>query len=150
MAEVCAEDERAILGRRSRVGLTPRRWRQIGEILSPMTGARKPDPRGEHEGNRKTIAQGRPDRSGEPVVTNLRVFYTTREAAGGLTRPAFPAPSVFEGHEFHNARAFSRRGKADVRPGEMSTQKRSSCPDLIRASIMFHKSICEERWMAGS
>jgi hypothetical protein len=61
MAEVCAEDERAILGRRSRVGLTPRRWRQIGEIFSLMTGARKPDPRGEHEGSRNTIVQGMPD-----------------------------------------------------------------------------------------
>jgi len=28
----------------------------------------KPDHRREHEGNRNTIAQGRPDRSGGPVV----------------------------------------------------------------------------------
>src|ERR1700722_8093503 len=82
MAEVCAEDERAILGRRSRVGLTPRRWRQVGEIFSPMTGARRPDPRGEHEGSRKTTAQGMPDDSVVPVVTNSCAFLLAREAAG--------------------------------------------------------------------
>jgi hypothetical protein len=37
---------------------------------------------GEHEISRKTIAQGRPDRSGEPVVTNSYVFIFTYEAAG--------------------------------------------------------------------
>ncbi len=47
-----------------------------------MTGARKPDPRGEHEGNRKTIAQGMPDRFGGPVVTNSCAFYFAHEAAG--------------------------------------------------------------------
>jgi len=29
--------------------------------ITPMTGARKPGPRGEHAISRKTIAQGRPD-----------------------------------------------------------------------------------------
>jgi hypothetical protein len=47
-----------------------------------MTGARKPDPRGEHEGNRKTTAQGMPDRFGGPVVTNSCAFYFAHEAAG--------------------------------------------------------------------
>ncbi|MDE2064994.1 MAG: hypothetical protein KGJ00_21535, partial [Bradyrhizobium sp.] len=37
--------------------------------------ARKPDHQGDHEGNRNTIAQGRPGISGVPVVTNLRAFY---------------------------------------------------------------------------
>jgi hypothetical protein len=48
-----ATDESTGCGRRSRVVLTPRRWRQVGERqLSPMTVANKPGHRGEHEGNR--------------------------------------------------------------------------------------------------
>jgi hypothetical protein len=55
---------------------------------------------GEHEGNRKTIAQGRPDRSGEPVVTNSYVFYFYIRGCGCIRRPAFPAPSFLEGQGF--------------------------------------------------
>src|SRR5277367_6057019 len=44
------------------------------------------------------------------------LFYFAREAAGALTRPAFPAPSVFEGHEFRSARAsFASREGGGVR-----------------------------------
>ena len=40
-------------GRRSRVVLTPRRWRQVGENkFSPAMVARKPGHQGEREGNR--------------------------------------------------------------------------------------------------
>jgi len=49
-------------GRRRRVVLTPRRWRQVRERqLSRATVAKKPGRRGEHEISRKTIAQGMPD-----------------------------------------------------------------------------------------
>jgi len=47
-----------------------------------MTVTKKPDRRGEHEISRKTIARGMPGETGVTVVTNSRVFYTTREAAG--------------------------------------------------------------------
>src|ERR1700704_832214 len=43
-------DERRCCGRRSRVVLTPRRWRQVcGRQLSQATVANKPGHRGEHE-----------------------------------------------------------------------------------------------------
>ena len=46
-------DERRRCGRRSRVVLTPRRWRQVCERqLSQATVAKEPDRRGEHEGSR--------------------------------------------------------------------------------------------------
>jgi len=62
--------------------------------IAPMTEAKKPGLRGEREGNRKTIAQGVPDRFGVPVVTTLVCFFPfAREAAGALGHPAFPAPS---------------------------------------------------------
>ena len=39
--------------------------------ITPTTGARKPGPREEHEGNRKTIARGMPGETGVTVVTTL-------------------------------------------------------------------------------
>jgi hypothetical protein len=48
-----ASDEGASCGRRSRVVLTPRRWRQVcGRQLSQATVANKPGHRGERGGNR--------------------------------------------------------------------------------------------------
>jgi hypothetical protein len=55
-----------------------------------MTVTRKPDHRGEHEGNRKTIARGMPGKTGVTVVTTLVCFiYFAREAAGALA-PGIP------------------------------------------------------------
>ena len=42
-------DEGAVAGRRSRVVLTPRRWRQVSGGTKPATVARKPGHRGERE-----------------------------------------------------------------------------------------------------
>jgi hypothetical protein len=47
-----------------------------------MTVAKKPGHRGEREAAVKTIARGMPGVSGVTVVTNARVYYTTRAAAG--------------------------------------------------------------------
>jgi hypothetical protein len=66
-----ASDEGVDRGRRSRVVLIPRRWNQVGcdaHPSWPATVTTKPDHRKEHEGNRKTIAQGMPECFGEPVV----------------------------------------------------------------------------------
>jgi hypothetical protein len=54
-----------------------------------------------------------PGVSGVTVVTNARVYYTTR-GCGRTKRPAFPAPSVFRANGFlHNSGA-SRRENAEV------------------------------------
>jgi hypothetical protein len=63
-----------------------------------MTVTTKPGHRGEYEGNRKTIARGMPGVSGVTVVTNARVYYTTR-GCGRYGRPAFPAPSDVRGEK---------------------------------------------------
>jgi hypothetical protein len=60
--------------------------------IAPMTGAKKPGPREEREGNRKTIVQEKPDRSGEPVVTYSCAFYSAREAAGASGARLFLRP----------------------------------------------------------
>jgi hypothetical protein len=56
--------------------------------------------RGEHEGNRKTIARGMSGDSSVTVVTSARALYTTRyytRCCGRTERPASPAPSELSG-----------------------------------------------------
>ena len=113
------------------------------------TEATKPGLRGDYEGNRKPIAQGMPDRFGGPVVTYSCAFYFCARGCGRAKRPAFPAPSDLGGMLFATTRErLASREGGDV--FETPIQIRSSCPDLIRASIKPRKGIFEKRWMAGS
>jgi hypothetical protein len=115
-------------GRRSRVVLTPRRWCQVGDdamamsVLrpdtpasrrrrwqtSPVTGESAKEPV-------KTIAQGMPDASGEPVVTNARAFYPPRAAAGATGARHSLCPLFFRGRKFQHNSGAARRGKSDAR-----------------------------------
>src|ERR1700680_3131222 len=64
-----------------------------------MTVTRRIRRRGEHGISRKTIARGMPGYSGGPVVTTLVCFVLFRtRGCGCIGHPAFPAPSVLEGH----------------------------------------------------
>jgi hypothetical protein len=87
-----ARDECTERGRRSRVVLMPRRWRQVLRKLTLLRGDgdKKPDRRGARSKPLKPIAQGRPGISGEPVVTNLRVFYFYTQGCGCAEAPGFP------------------------------------------------------------
>ena len=96
---LCRPASDAMCGRRSRVVLAPRRWRQVGGGDPPTMVTRKPDHQREHEATRKPIAQGMPERFGEPVVTCLRAFFICTRGCGCVWHPAFPAPSVLEGHD---------------------------------------------------
>src|SRR6476646_1998191 len=95
-------DERCQCGRRSRVVLTPRRWRQVCEKkrrrrwqTSMVTGESTKE-------TVKTIARGMPGVSGVTVVTTLVCFilFCTR-GCGRIERPAFPVPSDFSGRKIH-------------------------------------------------
>jgi hypothetical protein len=80
----CADEQR-FCGRRSRVVLTPRRWRQVGDDAHASRRRwwqQSPVTKESAEETVKTIAQGRPDVFRIRVVTNARAFYTTRAAAG--------------------------------------------------------------------
>src|ERR1700733_3833548 len=48
-----------VCGRRSRVVLTPRRWRQVSRKYSRGDGDNKPGHRGDHEGNRQNHCVGK-------------------------------------------------------------------------------------------
>ena len=61
------------------------------KCFSRGDGGNQAGHRGELEGNRKTIAQGMPDESGEPVVTTSCFFARNH---GCIEHPAFPAPSL--------------------------------------------------------
>jgi hypothetical protein len=65
-----------------------------------MTVAKEPGHRGEHEATVKTIARGMPGCSGVTVVTNARVYYTTRAAAGASSARHSLRPLISEGRRF--------------------------------------------------
>jgi hypothetical protein len=67
----------------------------------------------------KTIAQGRPDELGEPVVTNSCAFHLCARGCGCIEHPAFPAPSVFLGERIMHSSGASRRENA--KPCPMNT-----------------------------
>jgi hypothetical protein len=73
-------------GRRSRVVLTPRRWRQVGGRDSAGDGGKKArSPRRARNKLLKPSRAGMPGDPGELVVTNARVLTTFAHAATGAT-----------------------------------------------------------------
>jgi hypothetical protein len=107
-------DERRSSGRRSRVVLTPRRWRQVGgdnsaddggkQARSPGRARRKP---------LKPLCAGMPGDPGATVVTTLVCFlHFAREAAGATGTRHSPRPLL--GGRFMHSSGVTRRGNADV------------------------------------
>ena len=72
--------------------------------------ARKPVTEESSKETVKTIAQGMPGDSGEPVVTNARAFYTTRAAAGASGIRHSLRPLIFEGGLQKTSGAISAAG----------------------------------------
>jgi hypothetical protein len=82
-----------------------RRWQE-----SPVTGESA-------EETVKTIAQGRPDETGEPVVTTLVCFLSfAREAAGATGTRLSLRPLFSEGRRIVHRSGASRRENAEVCP----------------------------------
>src|ERR1700730_6216088 len=92
-----AKDEGAFCGRRSRVVLTPRRWCQVGGGNSACDGVNKPITGESTKETVKTIARGMPGYPGVTVVTNARVLYPTRAAAGASGARHSLRPLMFQG-----------------------------------------------------
>src|SRR6202048_5310515 len=90
-------------GRRSRVVLTPRRWRQVLREDAQDDGDKKARSPGRARNKLlKPLRAGMPGYSGGPVVTTLVCFiYFAREAAGALgtrhsPRPLFSGANVLQ------------------------------------------------------
>jgi hypothetical protein len=85
-------------GRRSRVVLTPRRWRQVLEkqasckFLGGDGGKQARSPGRARNKLLKPLRAGMPGDPGATVVTNARAFYTTRAAAGATGTRHSPRP----------------------------------------------------------
>ena len=77
-------------------------------ILTKVTGAKEPGPRGEREIAVKTIAQGRPVDPAPPVVLPRATFYARGPRVRADTRSSL-RPLLLEGHACGIARASSRR-----------------------------------------
>jgi hypothetical protein len=101
-------------GRRSRVVLTPRRWRQVLEKQTSQGRRWQESPVTEEitKETVKTIAQGRPDCSGEPVVTMLVWFPSFPREAAGATGTRLSLRPRFRGE-----RTDARLGRDGPREG---------------------------------
>jgi hypothetical protein len=98
MDAVAPRTNGAFRGRRSRVVLTPRRRRQVGERNFTDDGDKKARSPGRAR-NRllKPSRAGMPGDPGATVVTNARAFYTTRAAAGATGTRHSPRPPWAKG-----------------------------------------------------
>ena len=84
-------------------------------ITREATVTIKPGRRGEREVSRKTIACGNAGCPGGPVVTMLVCFVLFRTRGCGCSgHPAFPAPSLVEGHAVATTRTHRAAGCADL------------------------------------
>src|SRR6201999_2599717 len=112
----CADDvHRGV--RSSRVVLIPRRWNQVNRDDLFATGANKPGTPRRARSNRKPIAQGVPDRFGQPVVTTCSYAAYPFLRARLRVRPAPGIPcALFISRDENDTKPGreSRRGNADV------------------------------------
>ena len=87
-------------GRRSRVVLTPRRWRQLLKKLALLRGDGDNKPGSPRRARSKPLKPSRRECRRYPVNlwwTYSCAFYFCMRGCGCIGRPAFPAPSDLEG-----------------------------------------------------
>jgi hypothetical protein len=105
-------------GRRSRVVLTPRRWRQVLRSDAQSDGDNKArSPGRARRKSLKPLRAGMPGCPGEPTVTTSCALYPfcTRDC-GCIKRPAFPTPFSGKAEKIlHNSDAFAPRERGSVR-----------------------------------
>jgi hypothetical protein len=92
------------------------------QITAAMV-ARKPGRQGEHEGNRKTIAQGMPDEPGEPVADYLVHFL--HETTGASDTRHSLRPLLIEGKLFAIHLGVRARGERGNLPGCLKFESES-------------------------
>jgi hypothetical protein len=106
-------------GRRSRVVLTPRRWRQVGDDASHHAddgGKKARSPGRARRKPLKPLRAGMPGDPGATVVTNACVLLLYTRGYGCNGHPAFPAPSLGQrralcwAKDFSTTRALSAAG----------------------------------------
>jgi hypothetical protein len=113
-------------GRRSRVVLTPRRWRQVlSEAIRKSDGGKKARSPGRARSKPLTPSRaGMPGDPGATVVTNARAYYSPRAAAGATGTRHSPRPLSGE-RDMHNSGA-SRRENAEVYLAVIASEAKQS------------------------
>jgi len=110
--------------------------------------ANKPGHQGEREISRKTIARGMPGVSGVTVVTNARVFYTTRAAAGASGARHSLRPLLSEG-----AKLPAKLGRIAPREGGVMYLDRHAplqAGHPVRRGVSYEHEPSLEYWIARS
>jgi hypothetical protein len=103
-------------GRRSRVVLTPRRWRQARQAIDERRWQQSPVTGESTKEAVKTIARETPGHSGEPVVTNSSCFFISHARLRVHRAPGVSRALCFLGrNEMHNSGAIARRDRGGVR-----------------------------------
>jgi hypothetical protein len=133
-------------GRRSRVVLTPRRWRQVGDDASHHADDGGKKARSPGRARNKLLKPPRAGMPGDPratVVTNARAYYSTRAAAGATgTRhsplPLGVAPRPLLGESFKHNSGASCREDVDTCPIVIDRLDRTI--RYSRASVMESRS----------
>jgi hypothetical protein len=99
-------------GRRSRVVLTPRRWRQVSQKYLRDDGGKKARSPGRARNKLlKPSRAGMPGDPGATVVTNACVLLPYTRGCGCNGHPAFPTPSLGERISFKNSGARASRDR---------------------------------------
>src|SRR4029077_20840002 len=88
-------------GRRSRVVLAPRCWRQALQKYLQGDGGNKAGRRGERGISRKTIAQGKPGCLRCPVCSCAHFLCTLHTRPRVQRAPGFPCALCYRGREIH-------------------------------------------------
>jgi len=137
--KAAANDEPAACGRRSRVVLAPRRWRQVREKqnFSGMMVARKPGHQGERGVSCKPLRREGRIASAEPVCSCAFPFvHFAHETAGAArTRSSLRPLGVLRGRSTQNPGA-SRRGNAELRRFVVSSSLRGANGSGLSAGPM--------------
>ena len=126
-------DDGAARGRQSRVVLAPRRWCQVREAIRGRWWLTSPAHQGDHGEAVKTIAQGMPGQSGEPVATMLVCSLATSHTrlrvhwASGI-----PCALVFEWR------------KIPAKPGRIAPRERGSVSHCRHCEERLARSACDE------
>jgi hypothetical protein len=113
----CQKTNDIARGRRSRVVLTPRRWRQVGERDFTGDGGKQARSPGRARNKPVNHRAGKAGWPGGPVVTNARAYYSTRAAAGATGTRLSLRPLYSEGGTFKQNSGASRGENRPVMPG---------------------------------
>ena len=134
-------DERCCCVRRSRVVLTPRRWRQVGGIISADDGDNKArSPGRARRKPLKPLRAGTPGDSGVLVYSCAVLLLKRTRACGCHGHPAFPTPSLGGRAKQHLGRFASRGRKRAFEIGDFRRVGKAQRAHLSRMTM----------WMVGT